>query len=188
MQAPRWSPPSPRFQNMANYLSIDTRPWRAFGTPRKTVKWRHKCMTYCSFGLIHINLIAEYNKREMIRVLRAGLNQKFIAPWIKRFETFRVVHIENQDAAVCATIKGHTKWLKTFLAGSIPYLKHQISSPSKVFLTCIVTDFSSTFTSFVMKSAPIVALYRLLNFLFTYWFIRDVLPTLQCGLKWLLKN
>lgn len=28
------------------------------------------------------------------------------------------------------------------------------------------------------KSAPIVALYWLLNLLFTYWFIRDVFPTL----------
>ena len=44
-------------------------------------------------------------------------------------------------------------------------------------LTCIVTSLSSTITSFVRKSAPIVALYWLLNFLFTYWFMSDVLPT-----------
>jgi hypothetical protein len=35
-------------------------------------------------------------------------------------------------------------------------------------------------TSLVRKSAPIVALYWLLNRLLTCWFIRDVLPTL-CG-------
>lgn len=46
------------------------------------------------------------------------------------------------------------------------------------FSTCIVTSLSSTMTSFVRKSAPIVALYWLLNFLFTYWFINEVLPTL----------
>lgn len=45
--------------------------------------------------------------------------------------------------------------------------------------TCIVTSRSSTITSFVRKSAPIVALYWLLNFLFTYWFIREVFPTLH---------
>lgn len=45
-------------------------------------------------------------------------------------------------------------------------------------LTCIVTRRSSTMTSFVRKSAPIVALYWLLNFLFTYWFMREVFPTL----------
>ena len=33
-------------------------------------------------------------------------------------------------------------------------------------------------TSLVRKSAPIVALYWLLKRLLTYWFIRDVLPTL----------
>ena len=32
-------------------------------------------------------------------------------------------------------------------------------------------------TSLVKKSAPMVALYWLENFLFTYWFMRDVLPT-----------
>ena len=43
---------------------------------------------------------------------------------------------------------------------------------------CKVTSLSSTITSFVRKSAPMVALYWLLNFLFTYWYIREVLPTL----------
>ena len=45
-------------------------------------------------------------------------------------------------------------------------------------LTCIVTSRSSTITSLVRKSAPIVALYCDVNFLLTYWFIREVLPTL----------
>jgi len=46
-------------------------------------------------------------------------------------------------------------------------------------LTCIVTIRSSTITSLVRKSAPMVALYWLVNFLLTYWFISDVLPTLE---------
>eukprot|EP00043_Microstomoeca_roanoka_P017559 m.184060 g.184060 ORF g.184060 m.184060 type:complete len:137 (+) comp16661_c10_seq3:3279-3689(+) len=41
----------------------------------------------------------------------------------------------------------------------------------------MVTSLSSTVTSFVRKSAPMVALYWLLNLRFTYWFIKDVLPT-----------
>ena len=45
--------------------------------------------------------------------------------------------------------------------------------------TCIVTDRSSILTSFVKKSAPMVALYWLENFFVTNWFIRDVLPTLR---------
>lgn len=48
-------------------------------------------------------------------------------------------------------------------------------------LACMVTSRSSTCTSFVRKSAPMVALYWLLNFLFTYWFISDVLPTLRAA-------
>lgn len=42
-----------------------------------------------------------------------------------------------------------------------------------------MTSLSSTMTSFVKKSAPIVALYWLLNFLLTYWFINEVFPTLE---------
>lgn len=45
--------------------------------------------------------------------------------------------------------------------------------------TCMVTDRSSILTSFVRKSAPIVALYWLENFFVTNWFMRDVLPTLR---------
>lgn len=50
-----------------------------------------------------------------------------------------------------------------------------------LFRACMVTSRSSTCTSFVRKSAPMVALYWLLNFLFTYWFISDVLPTLRAA-------
>ena len=70
-------------------------------------------------------------------------------------------------------------WIRTpEIQGPACYDKTS-SSPSTCVLTCIVTSLSSTMTSFVKKSAPIVALYWLLNFLFTYWFINDVLPTLK---------
>jgi hypothetical protein len=45
--------------------------------------------------------------------------------------------------------------------------------------TCMVTILSSTVISLVRKSAPMVALYWLLNFFSTYWFISEVLPTLH---------
>lgn len=45
-------------------------------------------------------------------------------------------------------------------------------------LACIVTERSSIRTSFVRKSAPMVALYWLENFFVTNWFISEVLPTL----------
>ena len=42
---------------------------------------------------------------------------------------------------------------------------------------CMVTSRSSTMTSLVRKSAPMVALYWLENLRLTYWFISEVLPT-----------
>ena len=53
-----------------------------------------------------------------------------------------------------------------------------VTMDNSLYGTCMVTRRSSTMTSFVRKSAPIVALYWLLNFLLTYWFINEVLPTL----------
>ena len=47
------------------------------------------------------------------------------------------------------------------------------------FRTCMVTFRSSTNTSFVRKSAPMVALYWMENLRLTYWFMSEVLPTLR---------
>jgi len=44
--------------------------------------------------------------------------------------------------------------------------------------TCNVTSLSSSCSSLVRKSAPMVALYSFENFFCTYWFMSDVLPTL----------
>lgn len=77
----------------------------------------------------------------------------------------------NRDRGETPTVSHHQ-----------PQVKHtqplplQAASRTRM-LTCIVTSLSSTMTSFVRKSAPIVALYWLLNRLFTNWFISDVLPT-----------
>ena len=46
-----------------------------------------------------------------------------------------------------------------------------------IVFTCIVTRRSSIWTSFVRKSAPIVALYWLENLWETNWPMRDVFPT-----------
>lgn len=45
---------------------------------------------------------------------------------------------------------------------------YRTESKGSNFLTCNVNNLSSNWTSFVRKSAPIVALYWLLNFWFTY--------------------
>jgi hypothetical protein len=45
----------------------------------------------------------------------------------------------------------------------------------------MVTSLSSTWISLVRKSAPMVALYSLVNFFWTYWFMSEVLPTLRAS-------
>lgn len=67
---------------------------------------------------------------------------------------------------------------------ALPYKREFcVKPPRPSLLTCIVTSLSSTMTSLVRKSAPMVALYCDVNFLLTYWFISEVFPTLWtvCG-------
>lgn len=84
--------------------------------------------------------------------------------------------IYKQDNKIWRTGKKNVyAWGKIKTKGTI---KAWLAQPRHM-LTCIVTSLSSTITSLVRKSAPIVALYWLLNFLFTYWFMSDVFPTLK---------
>lgn len=103
-------------------------------------------------------------------------------PLTKWFITLIIVHIIDQNTTIRTTIECNTQGLETFLACCIPNLvikyEQKVYCTLRMYITCIVTNLSSTMTSFVRKSAPMVALYWPLNLLLTYWFIKEVLPTL----------
>lgn len=103
-----------------------------------------------------------------------NLNEKLIPPVVQVVESLLTVHVIHEHAAVCPTVESNPKALKAFLPCCVPYLRvaqslsqHvQTRKPVTVqhnqwqeALTCIVTSLSSTCTSFVRKSAPMVALY-----------------------------
>ena len=102
----------------------------------------------------------------------------------------------HQYATICTTVKSYTKWLEPLLTSSIPNLHSnlsivweeeensiQLSKRCKEISTIKKVQFFQSkylipiITSFVRKSAPIVALYWLENFWFTYRFIKLVFPT-----------
>ena len=61
--------------------------------------------TYLSLVLLHINLISQDDKWEILRVMRARLNQELVAPTVESLKGLGAVDIVYQNAAVCATIK-----------------------------------------------------------------------------------
>jgi len=74
-------------------------------------------------GVLHIDLVADNNEWETIRITRGSLDQELVAPAIKVVEGLGNIHIEHKNAAISTTIESDTKRLETLLTGSIPNLK-----------------------------------------------------------------
>lgn len=100
-------------------------------------------------------------KGKALGVHGAGLDEEFVPPAVERVETLGVVDIVDENAAVGTTVESHTKRLEALLSCGVPELcgyQYRASGLSREPPTCIVTRRSSTRTSFVKKSAPMVAL------------------------------
>lgn len=150
-----------------------------------------------------------------------NLFKKVLKPIMKCLKCFVNINIVHKDATICSSIERDAEALKPFLPSRIPNLSKYvyIINQTNIFveihitsclysLTCIVTRLSSICTSLETKSAPIVPLYWVLNFLCTYlvksvvkdtksatyhqintiiwngnqkgyWFNKDVFPTLN---------
>jgi hypothetical protein len=62
-------------------------------------------MTHHSLALLHVDLVAQHNKREVVRVSWRRLDQELIPPAVKRIEALGVVDVEHQHAAVGAAVE-----------------------------------------------------------------------------------
>lgn len=144
--------------------------------------------------VLEVDLVPDDDEREVVRVAGRRLDEELVAPAVEVLECLRDVHVEHKDAAICPAVERDSQTLETLLSRCIPDLSEKdffFLSSGEIFffefffkktgkkLTCMVTRRSSTMTSFVRKSAPMVALYWLENFLLTYWFISEVFPTLR---------
>ena len=58
-------------------------------------------------ALLHIDLVADYNKGETFRVHGASLHQELVPPAVQRVEALGVVDVVDQHAAVGAPIESH---------------------------------------------------------------------------------
>ena len=77
---------------------------------------------HLSFILLHINLVAQYHKREVLRIMWACLDEELVSPAIERLERLGAVDVVDKDTAVCSTVECYTEGLETFLSGGVPKL------------------------------------------------------------------
>ena len=122
-----------------------------------------------ALAFVDVDLVAEHDKGEVVRVAGRGLDEELVAPALKRLEGFCAVDVKDEYAAIGAAVKGHAERLEPFLAGRVPELEEEekVSAENRKegprmglrkTQTCMVTWRSSMRTSRVRKSAPIVAL------------------------------
>jgi len=72
---------------------------------------------------LHIDLVADDNEWEAIRVTRSGLDQELIAPAVQVVKGLGNVNIKHENAAISTTVESNTKRLETLLTSSIPNLE-----------------------------------------------------------------
>jgi hypothetical protein len=77
-------------------------------------------LPHLSLILLHVNLISQYHKWEVLRIMRARLDEELVPPAIQSLERFGTVNVINKDTAVCPTVKCYAERLETFLSGRIP--------------------------------------------------------------------
>jgi len=74
-------------------------------------------------SVLHIDLVANDNEWETIRVTRSSLDQELITPAVQVVECLCNINIKHEHTAICTTVESNTKRLETLLTGSIPNLK-----------------------------------------------------------------
>jgi len=80
---------------------------------------------YCAYcSVTEVNLVADDNKRKVLGVSRASLNEKFISPALKCLECVWNGDIIDKNAAVGTTVECNTQTLEPFLSSCVPDLQH----------------------------------------------------------------
>ena len=107
--------------------------------------------SYLSFAFLHINLVTEDNKGEILRIMRTCLNKKLVSPAVQRLKRLCTVHVVHEHTAIRPSVVCHAERLEAFLTSRIPKLYPCQERPREPVEkgTCIVTRRSSTMTSLV---------------------------------------
>ena len=84
---------------------------------------RHRpLLGHDALAFFHVNLVAEHDEREVVRIVRTRLNEELIAPAVERLKALGIVDIVHQHAAVRAAVERHAERLESLLTGRVPQL------------------------------------------------------------------
>jgi len=68
---------------------------------------RHAKTTYSS--ILQIDLVAQHYEGEMLGISWAGLDQEFVSPRVQVLECVWSRRVEDEHAAISATVEGNAK-------------------------------------------------------------------------------
>lgn len=71
--------------------------------------WSNKRWSYLSFAFLHVNLVTEDNKGEILGIVWTRLDQKLVAPAVQRLEGLCTVDIIYEHATIRASVVCHAK-------------------------------------------------------------------------------
>lgn len=66
-------------------------------------------MTDLALVLLHVDLVTQYDKREVFGVMRACLDEELVPPAVEGLEALGTVDVVDEYAAVGTAIKGNAK-------------------------------------------------------------------------------
>ena len=87
------------------------------------------CLSHRS--ALTVDLVANGDKREVLRVTGTGLDQELVTPRIQILEAVSLGHVVHQHAAIRPTVEGDTEALEPLLASRVPYLDEQEDGKTK---------------------------------------------------------
>lgn len=73
-----------------------------------------------SLVLLHIDLVAQHDKGEVLGIPGAGLDKELVSPTVQGLERLGAVDVVNENTAVRTAIERDAKGLESFLTGSVP--------------------------------------------------------------------
>lgn len=70
--------------------------------------------------LLHIDLVAQHDEGEVLRISGAGLDKELVPPTVQGLERLGAIDVVNKDTAVRTAVERDTEGLKPFLTSSVP--------------------------------------------------------------------
>jgi len=63
-------------------------------------------LSHLTFVLLDVNLVAKDDEREVVGIMRAGLDEELVSPAVQHLKRLGIVHVIHEDAAIRPSVVG----------------------------------------------------------------------------------